>query len=310
MTRRLLGLLMVFGMTLAPAVSWPADQPSSKEPSESVPEELRELIYGATPEERARLAGEEKRLSEAAASFGTDPTAIIGYYELTYGKIAYTNNFRLDHLTAIVQLPLTSNWFFRATLPYAWADPNQPGESATNGASDLTIRAAGRLYASDNMAMVVGADIVFPTASNDQLGAGKYLLGPGGAVAFPLPKLRSIFFTVVQDFNSVGGDPSRADLHYLQVQPNFNTIWSEKWWSSVIGTVAVDWNNNRKTTMSLQAEVGHQFDNHWNLFVRPGVGVLGRDTFLGVDWAVQTGIRWVFETPLFGESPLGGPFGR
>jgi hypothetical protein len=160
------------------------------------------------------------------------------------------------------------------------------------------------------MTIVLGADVVFPTASNDQLGAGKYLVSPGGAVAFPLPKLRSIFFTVVQDFNSVGGDPGRADLHYLQVQPNFNTIWSEHWWSSVIGTVAVDWNNNRKTTMNLQAEFGHQFDNHWNLFVRPGVGVLGRDTFLGVDWAVQAGIRWVFETPLFGESLIGGPFGR
>jgi hypothetical protein len=308
MARGLPGLLVMLVVTLTPAASWPADQPSPQEPPESVPEELRELLYGAMPEERARMAEEQRRLSEAAASFGTDPTAIIGYYELTYGKIGYTNNFRLDHVTGIVQLPITSNWFFRATLPYVWADPNQPGEPTTNGASDMTIRTAGRLYASENVVLLIGADAIFPTASNDQLGTGKYLLGPGGALAFPLPKLRSLFYTVIQDFNSVGGDPSRDNIHYLQVQPNFNTIWSEQWWTSVIGTAFVDWNNNRKTTMNLQAEIGYQFDQHWNLFVRPGVGVLGRDTSLGVDWAMQAGIRWVFETPLFGESPPGGPF--
>ena len=302
MTRMLPGLLVMLVITLAPVASWPADEPPPREPSssESVPGELEELIYGK-PEERERMAEEQKRLSEAAKSFGTDPTAIIGYYELTYGKIAYTNGFRLDHVTAIVQVPITPNWFVRATMPYAWANPNQAGEPTTNGASDLAIRTAGRLYASENVALLVGGDVVFPTASNDQLGTGKYILAPGGAVAFPLPKLRSLFYTVVQDFNSVGGDPSRDNLHYLLVQPNFNTIWSERWWTNVIGTAYVDWNDNRKTTMNLQAEIGRQFDNHWNLYVRPGVGVVGRDAFLGVDWAVQAGIRWVFETPLFSE---------
>jgi hypothetical protein len=310
MTRGLPGLLVVLAVTLAPAAAWPADEAPPNEPFKSPPEQLQELLYGATPEERARMAEEQKRLSAAAASFGTDPTAIVGYYELTYGKIAYTNNFSLDHVTAIVQLPITSNWFFRATMPYVWADPNQQGEPTTNGAGDLTIRMAGRLYTSQNVSLVIGADALFPTASNDPLGTGKYLLGPGGSVAFPLPKLRSIFYTVIQDFNSVGGDPSRDNIHYLQVQPNFNTIWSERWWSSMIGNVFVDWNNDRKTTVNLQAEIGYQFDNHWNLFIRPGAGIVGRDAFLGADWALQAGVRWVFETPLFGQSSFGGSLGR
>lgn len=309
MTRRLAGLLIVLAVLLAPAAAWPADEPLPSNPFGDVPNQLEALLYG-TPEERTQMAEEQKRLSEAAKSFGTDPTAIIGYYELTYGKIAYTDGFRLDHVTAIVQLPLTSNWMFRATLPYVWADPNQAGGPTTNGTSDLTIRTAGRLYASENVVLLVGADAIFPTAANDQLGTGKYLAGPGGAVAFPLPKLRSLFYTVVQDYNSVGGDPGRDNLHYLQVQPNFNTIWSEQWWTSLIGTVFVDWNDNRKTTMNLEAEIGYQFDNHWNLYVRPGAGVVGRDAFLGAEWAVQAGVRWIFETPLFGESPLGGPFGK
>jgi hypothetical protein len=63
----------------------------------------------------------------------------------------------------------------------------------------------------------------------------------------------------------------------------------------------MDWNNSRKTTMNLLGEVGHRFDNHWNVYAGPGVGVVGRDTFLGLDWTVQAGVRWVFQTPIFSE---------
>ena len=71
----------------------------------------------------------------------------------------------------------------------------------------------------------------------------------------------------------------------------------------------MDWNNNRETTMNLLGEVGRRFDNHWNAFVGAGAGVVGRDTFLGLDWTVQAGVRWVFQTPLLPETFFGGPLG-
>src|SRR5207249_2133889 len=140
----MLGLLVILAITLAPVASWSADEAAPKgppsesasEPQESERRPLRELLYGATPEERERLAEERKRLSAAAAAFGTDPTAIIGYYQLTYGHSAFTNNLRLESATAVVQVPLTPNWFVRATLPYLWADSNQPMGSTTDGSSD------------------------------------------------------------------------------------------------------------------------------------------------------------------------------
>jgi hypothetical protein len=53
--------------------------------------------------------------------------------------------------------------------------------------------------------------------------------------------------------------------------------------------------------MNLLGEVGYRFYKSWNVFVDPGVGVMGRDTILGLDWTVQAGVRWVFQTPLFAE---------
>jgi hypothetical protein len=265
---------------------------------------LESRFYGATPEEHARLEEERKRLSAAAAKFGTDPTAINGYYQLEYGRNAFTNNLVTNTATAEARLPITPNFVVRATIPYVWADLNQPGGFTTNGASDLVVRFGGRVYASPDLALFVGGDVTFPTGSNDQLSTGKYTVGPGGAAAVPLPRLSSLLFVFVQDYNSVGGDPNRANLHFMRVTSAFNTIWSQHWWSTASMEWDMNWNNNRKTTMNLLGELGHRFDNNWNVFVSSGAGVAGRDTFLGLDWTVQLGVRWVFMTPFFSERVL------
>lgn len=297
------GKMSIAAETSSGRADEPVEAPPEKQP-EPAGRPLRRLesrLLGATPEERARLEEERKRLSAEAKAFGTDPTAINGYYELTYGHSTFTNNLRLDTATAEVRLPITPNWLVRVTLPYVWADLNQPRGFMTNGTSDLLVRTGGRLYASPNVALFVGADVLFPTGSNDRLSTGKYTVGPAAAVAVPLPRLRSLFFTIVEDFNSVGGDPSRPNIHFMQVQSAVNTIWSERWWTTASMSWAMDWNNNRKTTMNLLGEIGHRFDNHWNVFAGSGVGVVGKDTFLGLDWTVQAGVRWVFQTPLFPE---------
>jgi hypothetical protein len=308
------GLLLIALVTLFVAVAGGGTTPASAavsesgenakpdaEPAEGKRRPLQSLLQGTTPEEHARLEEERKRLSAAAKAFGTDPTAINGYYQLNYGHSTFTNNLRLNTATAEVRLPLTPNWLVRVTMPYVWADLNQPRGFTTNGASDLLVRTGGRLYASPDVALFIGTDVTFPTGSNDRLSTGKYTLGPGGAVAVPLPRLRSLFFTFVQDFNSVGGDPSRANIHFMQVASAVNTIWSERWWTLASMTYYVDWNNNQKTAMNLLGEVGHRFDNHWNVYAGPGVGVVGKDTSFGLDWTVQAGVRWVFQTPLFSD---------
>ena len=137
-----------------------------------------------------------------------------------------------DSLTAEARLPITPNWIVRATMPYVWADLDQTRGFTTNGASDMTVRTAHRLYASPNVALLIGTDVVFPTGSNDRLSTGKYTLGPAGAVAVPLARLRSLLLTTVQDFSSVGGDPSRRDIHFMRVVSAVNTIWSERWWTT------------------------------------------------------------------------------
>ena len=314
-----IGLLTVLGVYGAAGYAAGAAEKSAGRPREPAAGSLEEpaerrrlpsLLSGATPEERTRLAEERKRISAAAAAAGTDPTAIIGYYQLSYGHNAFTNGLRTDSATAVVRLPLTPNWLFQVTLPYVWADLNRPSGGFTlNGTSDLVLRTGGRLYASENVALFAGIDASFPAASERQLGTGKYTLGPAVALAAPLPRLQSLSILLLEDFNAIGGDPSRTDIHFLQVQSVVNTFWSEHWWTLLTGTWDTDWNNRRKPTLNLLGQIGYRFDNHWNVFVGAGGGVVGKDTFLGMDWNVQAGVRWVFGTPLIPETFFGGPRG-
>jgi hypothetical protein len=279
----------------------PVAEPSKEKPQKPPESKRRRLmspVLSATPEERARLAEERKRISEAAAAIGTDPTAIVGFYQAGYGHTEFTQGLRLDTATAVVRLPVTPNWLLQVTVPYAWADLNRAPGFPTNGISDTVVRTGWRVYASENVALFIGGDVSFPTASEKQLGTGKYTLGPGGGVAAPLPRLRSLFFTLVEDFISVGGDPSRADVHFMRVQPALNTIWSEHWWSLASLTWNIDWTQRLESTVNLLGTVGYRFDKHWNIFVGGGGGVVGRDASLGQDWTV-----------LIPETFWGGPLG-
>ncbi len=291
----------------------PTDRPVFASP-EKEPEltrgPLQRRLLGATPEEQARLEAEKQRLSSAAAAFGTDPTAIVGYHQLTYAHTTLTNNVRFDTANATLRLPVTPNWLLQVTMPYAWADQNQSNGFPLRGAGDMAMRMGGRLYTSDNISLFVGTDATFPTASERQLGTGKYTIGPGGGLAAPLARAQSLFLLVVTDNNSIGGDPSRANVHFMRVQPAINTIWSDRWWSLVAFTWDVDWNRNGKAALNVLAEVGHRLDQHWNVFAGPLVGVAGKDTPLGVDWGVQAGVRWVYMTPLISHTYFDLPKGK
>ena len=50
--------------------------------------------------------------------------------------------------------------------------------------------------------------------------------------------------------------------------------------------------------MTLEAEIGRQLDNRWEVFLRPGMGLWGKDVEGGYDWKVECGVRWMFASPL------------
>jgi len=238
---------------------------------------------------------EAERLRKLGAKFGTDPTAIVGRVQLSAQYMNLPNGAHLTDAVLRVDLPFRKNWLLRMDLPYLrWQDPNRTGVSESRGLSDLSVAAGWRAYNTPEYAVFLGVLSTFPTSSQANLGSGKYNVGPILVTARFLPHWDSFLFGVFQHLTSVGGDPARRDLSLTRAVVQINTILKERWWTIVQGVWQVDWERNGKTSMTVEFELGRNIVGRWGVFVRPGVGIWGREVIGSYDWNIEGGVRYMF----------------
>lgn len=243
-----------------------------------------------TPEQRE----EAERLKRLGAKFGTDPTAIVGRVQLSSTRYDLTQGARLTDGVLRVDLPFRGNWLFRVDTPYRWLDPNLAGVSRTDGLGDLATLLGWRAYYTPEYAMFIGAISTFPTADETLLGSGKYTTGPFVATARFLPRLDSFLFGVFQYQTSIGGDPSRQAVSVGRAAVQINTIWKERWWTTALGVWQVNWEQNGKSSMTAEFEVGRNLLGQFGLYVRPGIGVWGKSVPGAYEWNAEVGVRYIF----------------
>jgi hypothetical protein len=281
-----------------------ADIPATTEPesvSEQKPEGPRREPRFLPPRLRPKLTPEEieeaDRLRKLAAKYGTDPTAIVGRVQLSSQYADLPHGARLSDTVARVDLPFRDNWVLRVETPIQrWRDPNRPGVSSAQGLGNLSAVVGWRAYNTPEYALFIGAASTFPTASDNLLGSGKYTVGPFIATGRFLPQWESFLFGVFQHSVSAGGDPSRADISLTQATVQINTIWADRWWSTVQGAWQVNWEQKAKSSMTFEVEFGRNVVGRWGMFLRPGVGIWGNDVAGAYDWNVEVGTRYMFNS--------------
>jgi hypothetical protein len=96
------------------------------------------------------------------------------------------------------KFPLPRGFAIRVVKPKpAWYKQSEWGERS--------VRANRRAYIHGSRECVVcGMDFTFPTADNEQLGSGKYTVGPGVATAHVFPAWGFLFFTRCSSTKSRG----------------------------------------------------------------------------------------------------------
>jgi len=244
-----------------------------------------------TKEERE----EAERRKKLAAKFGVDPTAIVGRVQLfsEYADLDPSGSRR--DVTLRVDLPWRKNWLLQTILPFdRLIDPDRSGIPSASGVGDLTVNFLWRAYNTPEYAFLVGVASSFPTATDDRVGSGKYTVGPLLVTARYLPLIKSFLFGALTHQLSVGGDPSRKDVQLTGAVAQINTIWAEKWWTTVQGLWLVNWELNEKTSMKMEFELGRNFISTWGAYVRPGVGIWGQSAPGTYNWNVEVGVRYVF----------------
>jgi hypothetical protein len=246
-----------------------------------------------TPEQEE----EAERLRKLAARYGTDPTAIVGRVQLSSQYLDLPQSTHATATVARVDLPFRGNYLLRFDMPFLkTVDPNRPGSSSQQGLSDLAMIAGWRAYNTPEYAVLIGALTTFPTANETGLGLGKYTLGPMLATARFVPQWNSFLIGLVQYQTAVGGDPSRQDVSFLSTTAQLNSFWGRKWWTVLNAVWQVNFVQNAKTSMTVEFEGGRNLVGTLGAYVRPGVGIWGRDLPGAYVWNVEVGIRYMFKT--------------
>jgi hypothetical protein len=131
-------------------------------------------------------------------------------------------------------------------FPDAIADPFD----ATTGLSDIVYLGLASpkspiKFESTGGAMIwgVGATAMFPTASDEVLGTGKYALGPSAVVAYLGPKWTLGVFP--QQWWSIAGDGTRRDVNLTNIQyfVFYAPPWGDEaqWRIGMSPNVSIDW---------------------------------------------------------------------
>jgi hypothetical protein len=129
----------------------------------------------------------------------------------------------------------------------------------------------------------LGPSFGFPTATDDLLGTGKWLLGP--AAIFIFTPRRTVVGVVVKNLWSVGGDSDRRDVSTFVLQPLLNINLDQGWFITSKPIIAANWKASS--------------DERWLVPVGGGIGKVFRIGRFGLS----------LETQAFGypERPAGGP---
>jgi len=245
----------------------------------------------------------KRTLAILSAENGTDPTAILGQISPRTRYQSRTSDQRVQEILRVT-LPVSPDWLLRVDTPFTYLDPKSPSEKSVAGLGDVRVRFGGRLLQSDDGSLLVGTEIYFPTATNSQLGGSEVRVGPTIVGSYHLPDLRSSTYMWVEYLTGVTGqigggfhggvNADDSSTSELRVRNRFNTVWTKTWWSFVESRLFVDFDKNAKTGAVLLFEGGRRLDKHWRVYLRPEVGLWGKDLPGAFDYGVEMGVRYMF----------------
>jgi hypothetical protein len=203
--------------------------------------------------------------AEESDNLGQDATRPRSRLDLRAKYEQITSDLELIKLTARVDHPilLGNGWklntrisqgLFFSDLP---SSDNLDGETE-EGFGDLLTQAFFIPPSKGKTSVGFGLRTVFPTATQDQLGTGKYSVVPIGVVLhFPswLPP-GSFFGLGMRNQFGFGGDDDRDDIAELQLVPILNIRMPGNSFVAFFPTIRRDWKDDHDFTFPFDMELG------------------------------------------------------
>ncbi|HSN04113.1 MAG TPA: hypothetical protein VLS44_03965 [Nitrospira sp.] len=278
-----------------PEAAAPKEKEPAAEEEREAPQEAPQVQYERRPAKDLLSDISNRLLNVLSGDNGTNRTAVIGRFQVSGEyRERRDGSFQLENVERL-DLPLGDRLIFRADVPFRGIDPQGSGSTSVSGLGDVSARLGGQIWTRPAFTAFLDTQVVFPTASDPNLGRGKYLVAPELTFSIPIQALNTVFLPAVQQTVSIGGDPSRKDVNTTKMGLEFTTTWANNlWWTTMEPGLYVDWNQKGKTAMNLEFEVGRRLGDHFRAWCRPAVGLWGNGVPGAYDWFTQVGIRYMF----------------
>lgn len=171
-------------------------------------------------------------------------------------------------------------------LPVAYFDSPSIDEF---GIGDLNVRARYQ-HSADRWTFIAGAESVFPIASDDTLGSGKFQLNPTVVAVYAFSSQTFVALAAKHLF-SIGGDSGRADIVHGQYRLILAHTTPSGWWFLADPQLWVDYKSGSRMHFAPEVEVGRMISKATGVWLRGGGHVAGeweRD-----DWTISAGVRFI-----------------
>ena len=158
------------------------------------------------------------------------------------------------NIEPVVPFAVTPEW--NVIVQPLLAATSLPSPDATIGFDDMQVSVFLTPTRTSSWVWGVGPIVELPTASNGQLGTGKWSGGPTGAVVYSNgPWLNGVLASHLASF---AGERHRSDVALTSIEPQVSYSFENGWSVQTSPTISYDWTADA-WTLPLGADVGKAF---------------------------------------------------
>ena len=160
----------------------------------------------------------------------------------------------------VLPIHLTKEWnlITRPVFPYLFSSPDfEPGDGwdDKSGLGDIAmVSLLSPAKLTSGFIWGAGPTFIFPTATNDALGQGKYQAGPA-AVGLYMGK-EWVFGSLVQQWWSFAGDGDRESTNQANIQYFIQYLFGDNWQVGMAPNILIDWKADQEDRFTVPVGLG------------------------------------------------------
>jgi len=163
---------------------------------------------------------------------------------MDFGIGDYNKTANVLYVQPVLPVQLSkSGWLlinrFIVPIPKTVPDLTSEAAKSSSGLGDINYTAWVSPPLKGDLTFGFGLVSIWPTASKDVLGQGKFSVGPSVVLVYGKPNYMAA--AIISDWKSVGGDEAKPDVHTFYFQYIFTYFLQKKWYVSSAPINLANW---------------------------------------------------------------------